>query len=210
MITKTVNLFTFGELSDKAKEKARDWFRECEAQDFGGHGELNEPAETAAKLLGIEFKRHSIKLHGGGSRSEPCIWWTLHVQGAGASFDGIYIYAKGSIKAVTSEFPKHTELQRIAQGLADIQKHYAYRVTALIRSDTRGHHLDIELGLDSIHPGGITDSDDESMRDLFRDFARWIYKGIEAEYDYRMSDEAIDDAMQANEYIFTESGKRGD
>ena len=69
MTTKTINLFTFDELSDKAKEHAREWWRECEAQDFGGHGELNEPIETAAKLLGIsrrgllnKIQRYSINL----------------------------------------------------------------------------------------------------------------------------------------------------
>jgi hypothetical protein len=45
------------------------------------------------------------------------------------------------------------------------------------------------------------------FRDLMRDFADWIYKGLEAEYDYRMSDEAVDEAMEVNEYEFTEEGE---
>ena len=40
-----------------------------------------------------------------------------------------------------------------------------------------------------------------------RDFAQWIYDGLEAEYEYRQSDEVIDEAMIANEYEFTEDGE---
>lgn len=212
MITKTINLYTFDELSDKAKEKAREWWRESEAQDFGSGGELNEPIETAAKLLGIELKTRDVKLMGGGTRQEPCVWWTLHVQGAGASFDATYSYAKGSAKAIRAEFGTDTTLHAIADGLAAIQKKYGYMLRASIKSDSRGHFLEADLELDrarfNISPyRSIADADDEAMRELFRDFAQWIYKYIDAEWDYRMSDESADDSMKANEDTFTVNGK---
>lgn len=208
MTTKTVNLYTFDELSDSAKEKARQWWRDCEAQEFGHFGELNEPIETAAKILGIALNTHAVGLHGGGTRHEPCIWWTLHVQGAGASFDGTYSYAKGSQKAIRAEFGTDTVLHGIADDLAKIQKQYGYRITAQVKADSHGHFLDFDFEFDGTK--GIADNDDESMRECFRDFARWIYKYIADEYDYRMSDESVDDAMEANGYTFTESGKRED
>jgi hypothetical protein len=213
MITKTIKLYTFAELSDDAKEKAREWWREGEGQDFGSFGELNEPVETAAKLLGIELRTRDIKLMGGGTRQEPCVWWTLHVQGAGASFDATYSYAKGSTKAIRAEFGTDATLHAIADGLAAIRKRYGYMLQAVIKSDTRGHFLDVELELDRSgfqlgHHRSIADADDEAMRELFRDFARWIYKYIDAEYDSRMEDEYVDDAIKANEYTFTANGKR--
>ena len=53
---------------------------------------------------------------------------------------------------------------------------------------------------------------DEAMEtlllDLMRDFARWIYKGLEEEYDYRLSDENIDERIGHGEYQFdAETGK---
>lgn len=210
MITKTINLYTFDELTDDAKERARQWWRDCENQDFGGHGELNEPIETAARILGITLKTHDVPLMSGKSRQETCVWWTLHTQGAGASFDGTYSYATGSSKAIRAEFPQDKVLHEIADGLAEIQKRYAYKVTALIKADSRGHFLDVEFGLDSVTPKDITCADDEAMREFLRDFARWIYKYIDAEYSYRMEDENVDDAMRANEYTFTANGKRED
>jgi len=37
---------------------------------------------------------------------------------------------------------------------------------------------------------------------------RWIYRQLEAEYTYRMSDEAIDEDIEANDYLFTVEGSR--
>jgi hypothetical protein len=42
--------------------------------------------------------------------------------------------------------------------------------------------------------------------DLMRDFARWIYKSLEQEYDYRLSDEAIDESL--GQYEFDEDGEQ--
>ena len=201
----TVKLFQFDELSDKAKEKARNWWRQCEAESFSSDGELTESAETAAKLLGIDLKTRPVPLHGGGTRYEPYIWWQLHVQGSGASFEGSYSYRKGSVKAIKAEFGD-AEIQRIAQGLADLQKKHFYRLTASIKADSR-----------FVHSGGMTiENDDASgetigeLRELLRDFADWIYKGIDAEYSSRMEDEYIDESIRANEYDFREDGKRSD
>lgn len=199
MTTKTVNLYTFDELSDKAKERARDWWRELEAQDFGGFDEINEPIETAAKILGIELRTHPVRLHGGGTRYESDIYWTLHVQGAGASFNAFYRYAKGSSKAIRAEFGTDTKLHAIADDLAELQKRNGYRLEATISSDHRGHFLSVDA-----------DKCESELKEIFDSFAHWMYKLIDAEYEYRMSDENVDDSIRANEYTFTDEGRRED
>ena len=40
-----------------------------------------------------------------------------------------------------------------------------------------------------------------------RDFADWIYKGIEEDYDYQTSDEAINESLSNGEYEFDEEGE---
>lgn len=212
MTTKTVNLYQFNELTDAAKEKAREWWRECEAQDFGAHGELTESFETAGRLLGIEFKQHEVRLMGGGTRSEPNIWWSLHVQGSGASFAGRYSYAKGSVKAIRSEYPEDVELNRIAKELASLQKKYRYSLTAVISTDSREvavHKYSMDVDLDN-YGDGVKEEDAKALLELMRDFADWIYKGINEEYDYRMTEENVDDAIRANEYTFLGTGERED
>lgn len=204
MKTKTISLYEFDELSPYAKERAREWWRECEAQDFGNYNDFNEPIETAAKILGITFKTRPVPLMSGKTRYESKVWWTLHTQGAGASYDATYSYAKGSCKAIRAEFPTDTKLHAIADGLRDIERKYRYRITANIAADHRGHWMMIE------YDAGISREDEETMYGLFRSFARWIFDYINAEWDYCMSDENVDGVIRANEYMFTVNGKRED
>ena len=46
------------------------------------------------------------------------------------------------------------------------------------------------------------------MIEALRDLARWLYRQLEREYDYLTSDESVDDAIRANNYTFTETGRR--
>ena len=47
---------------------------------------------------------------------------------------------------------------------------------------------------------------EDDIRQALRNFADWIYDQLEKEYEYRMADEQVDDAILANEYEFTEAG----
>jgi hypothetical protein len=200
-----VTLYQFNELSDTAKERAREWWRECESQEFGASGELNEPIESAAKLLGFTFRTHNVNLMGGGIRVEPDIYWQLGDQGSGASFRGYYQYVKGSVKKITAEFPQDTKLHQIAAGLADLQKQYRYGLTANIETSGRDvHKYAMCIAAET------TESDSGTLLTLVRDFADWIYKYITDEWEYRMSDENVEDAITANEYTFRANGKRSD
>lgn len=63
----------------------------------------------------------------------------------------------------------------------------------------------------------LTDAAKNKAREWFRDgqmenawmkdFARWIYKQLEPDWDYQTSDEAIEESINANEYEFTADGK---
>lgn len=49
---------------------------------------------------------------------------------------------------------------------------------------------------------------EEAISEALRDVARWLYQALGREYDYLTSDEAIDEAISINEYLFTETGNR--
>ena len=202
-----VKHYQFDELSDAAKERAREWWRDAERCDFGAHGELMESAETAAKLIGVEFNMREIKLMGGGTRQEPDIRWSgFYCQGDGASFTGRYEYRKGAHKAVRKEFPKDYELHSIADRLLEIQKDHGYKLCATIyQSGHYVHEHTMTAGTYRSDNGGLKCTDD-TVTDIMRDFARWIYHGLRDEYEYRMSDEQVDDSIKANEYEFLENG----
>ena len=54
----------------------------------------------------------------------------------------------------------------------------------------------------------VTQEDAEEVTQLMRDFANWIYKALELEYEWRNSDEQVDESILSNEYEFDEEGKR--
>jgi len=212
MRTVEIQLFKASELTEDARERARRWYRELEAQDFGSHGEIYEPAQTAAALVGIEFASNTVKLMGGGTRIEPDIRWSgFSSQGDGASFVGTYRYAKGSSRAVRKEFPMDKELHRIADGLATLQRSHGYKIEAQAEQTGRYVHSRTMYAYLLNPSDKLMEHESEvldPLNELLRDFADWIYRGLEEEYEYRLSDEAIDEGLEANEYDFTADGRR--
>lgn len=202
MRTIQTKVYTFEELSDSAKDKARDWYR----QGIEYEAEF-EPFETAAKLLGITLAR---------TREDgPNIRYSgFSSQGDGASFVGSYEFARGCGKAVRAEFGDDPKLYAIADGLTVLHTRYllAYGTTlvATITQDGRSYHkytMDINV-YEADGETEINKNDADEFRALMRDFAQWIYDGLEAEYEYQNSDECVDQNISDNEYEFDEDGER--
>ena len=203
-IEKTV--FTFAELSDDAKERARDWWRECVTQDFHYcSGWVIEDAEQVAAILGIEFDTRPVKLMNGDTRRKSIVYWSGFARrGDGACFEGRYSYAKGCAKAIRAHAPTDTRLHAIADSLLEAQKRAFYKLEA--SATHRGpycHSGCMEVNVShadsswrDVGPAG------ETIERAMRDFADWIYRQLEAAYDDAMSDESIDELIEANEYEF--------
>ncbi|MFA5898333.1 MAG: antitoxin of toxin-antitoxin stability system [Hyphomicrobium sp.] len=203
-------LYTFDELSDRAKEIARDWWRQCENDDFDAEYVI-EDAERMGAILGIEFDTRRVQLMSGATRTEPRVYWSgFSSQGDGAQFEGRYAYAKGAPAKIKKETGgTDSELYRIALDLQATQKRNRYRLEA--RTDCKraqySHSgwMNVEVWADTDRD--IGDAESEITRAL-RDFADWIYRQLESEYEWRMADEQVDDAILANEYTFDENGHR--
>ena len=124
--------YSFEELSDDAKETAREWWREQAMSDSDYSESVIEYAQEAAKLLGIEFESRSYRTSNG----------------------------RGPVLS----------------------------------------HSEPDICQDS------DEATEDALLAIMRDFADWIYSSLEAEYDYQMSDEAVDEAIIGNEYKFDEDG----
>lgn len=194
-------VYTFAELSDDAKERARDWFRGLGGPDDFEH--VIEDAQTAAALLGIEFDTRR------GSK-EPAVYWSgFYSQGDGACFEGRYRWRKGCVAAVAAEFPTDKKLQRIAADLYEAQRRQFYKLEATTQH--RGHYyhsgcmtVDVMHADDSYRDLGEAEED---VRQAMRDFADWIYSALDAHNDWYTSDEITDENITANEYTFTAEGE---
>jgi hypothetical protein len=200
-------VFTYSELSESAKETAREWYRKrIDGDNFYAECAYEEAAQIA-DLMGIDLcrTRTNTGIH------EPTIYYSgFSSQGDGASYECRYKYEPGALKAVTAYAPEDTELHRIAKALQDIQKRYFYKLVA--SSHLSGHYchsgcmrVSVEHSDDSYRD--ISDAED-TVAQCLRDFADWIYSQLENAYDWENSDEQIAETILCNGYKFTEYGDK--
>jgi hypothetical protein len=201
-------IYSFDELEDRAKEKARDWWRDMENR----HGSPDDfecvidDAVRMGKLMGIVIETKPVKLMGGGTREKPVIYWSLgYCQSDGASFDAWYSYQKGAVKAVTAECPKDTKLHQIAKDLAEAQRRAFYRLEAKVTAGRHDGYIGVVVTR-SDTGNDASEGDSSAIEDALNGFASWIYDQCRGENDYRMSKENVDESIRANGYEFDELG----
>ena len=128
-------------------------------------------------------------------------------QGDGASFKAMYLYGVGAVAKIKEYAPQDQELHRIASELQAIQKKCRYDLGSTIDISGSNYYHEMTMinnnwsNRDLVTEDTVDSFTDETL-ELHRDLARWYYKSLEAEYDYLMSDEAIAEHIEANEYEF--------
>ena len=177
----TVKVYAFAELSDDAKERALNAFRDINVEyDWWTYGAYYT-IRTAGKLLGLDIDGIYF------DTDLYCI------------FDASYEYVRGAVKAVRNEFPRMTDLHDVARKLQDLQKRHFYSLScAVTKGRTTNRYSCFRFG---------EDYDCAELGDIIDDFARWAQILLRDEYKYLTSDEAIQEAIEANGYEFTEEGK---
>ncbi len=194
MRTEALHIYTYEELSDEAKAKARDWYRKNDDNEYSEF--VIDDAKEVAALMGWEID----KVYYSG-------FWS---QGDGACFEGIMRYNKGCAKLVKA-YTNDAELNRIAKAWQDLQRQNFYALRASVKH--RGHYqhemcTEFDCG-DTRHNYGWLQNPEaeDDIKEIARDFMRWIYKRLEAEYEYSVSDEVVAENIIANGYEFTEDGE---
>ena len=205
--TMTRTLYKFSELSPEAQRRALEKQARFEAEDFDPEF-VYDDAATIADLFGLDLDTRYIPLMNGGTRPEPTIYYKgFYYQGDGACFEGRYKYKKGALKAVKEYAGQDKELHRIVKALQEIQRKNFYQLTARTTHSGYYYHsgcmsVDVERSDDK----EMTADAEDTVKECLRDFANWIYKQLENEYDYRTGEEACREAIEANDYEFTEKG----
>ena len=204
-------VYRLEELSDTARDKARAWYREG-GFDYDWHDAVYEDFQRIAEILGVDLKKRTVPLMGGGSRQMPCIWFRgFWSQGDGACWEGRYSYRKHASADIRTYAPKDTGLHSIADSLLAIQRCNFYQLRADVSH--RGHYyheycMSISVERDNPTYQDMTAGAEEAVIEALRDLARWLYSQLEREYDHLSSDEAVDETIIANAYTFTEAGRR--
>lgn len=207
-ITKTIELFQYGELTDKAKETARDWWLSC--RDESDFSCVIEDFAEIAELMGITLDTNYVKLMSGKTRSDPAVSYSVgYCQSDFAAFDGHYRYVPGAAAKVKAYAPQDSALHGIADALQAVQARNFYKLQASVKyhhyygQQVEVTHADDEYR--SIKPEDFTD-----VKEAMRDLSQWLYRQLQQQDEYLSSEEAIADAMEANEYTFRDDGKRED
>ncbi|WP_120632610.1 antitoxin of toxin-antitoxin stability system [Ruegeria sp. EL01] len=204
-------IYRLDELPSSAKDIARDWYREG-GFDYDWYSFVFEDFERICNILGVQLRTRPVRLYGGSTRQDPCIWFTgFWSQGDGASWEGYYSYAKGAPAAIRSYAPIDEDLPRIADALQSIQRRNFYQLRA--DSTKRGRYchancMDISVRRDSPTCQDMTADAEGTVIEALRDLACWLYRQLEKEYEDLSSDEVVDETIAANEYTFTGDGKR--
>lgn len=211
MRTIETQVYTFTELSEDAKERAREWYRRGMDYDTYWHEFIYDDANTIAEIIGIQIDTAPVTLMDGSKRYKPAISFSgFYSQGDGACFTGRYQYAKGSCKAIRSYAPQDAELHRIADELQAIQKRHFYMLDSRITQSGNYCHartMRVETYWDYSADGYPSIDTQDEVEQLIRDFADWIYRQLEKEYEYQNSDEAIDESIECNGYEFNDQGE---
>lgn len=198
----THTLYTFDELSDRAKNRAREWYRQG-ALDYDWWDSVYDDAAECGRILGIDIRQKPVRLMSGATRYDPSIWFSgFSHQGQGSAFDGSYQYAKGSVKAIKAHAPQDTELHAIAEKLYVAQRRSGFKISAVIKAQ-RDTWLETETD-------GPWQHDAKAVQEAMDDFNHWIFCRLRDEYEYLLSDESVDDSIRANEYTFDGAGNRDD
>ena len=187
-----VEVFTFAELSDNAKEHAREWYRQ--GIEFDATDTIECVILDAAKLLGITIDRPR------GRRTGYAIDWDTNP--IGAAFVGSWRASDVKPGAIQKEWPKESTLHVIA---ADLEAVAAEFPDAYANCDTgRGCFQRVEAMAcgDDDDSSELADDAMAAVVDALQSFAHWIATTIAAEIDYQYSDESI----EANGYEFTADG----
>lgn len=205
IIEKTV--FQFSELSDKAKEKAREWFRtSADSNDLDSV--ISEFVEIAG-IIGLELDTRSVRLMNGKSRQECRVYYSVgYCQSDYAAFSGTWKYKPGCLKAIREYAPQDAKLHAIVSEWCAMQKPNFYRLRAIC-SERRGNQYVNEVlrGYSSRYDEEAVNADIErEAANIVDQLAAWLYDALRVEVDYQNSDEYVDEGITTSGHEFYADG----
>jgi hypothetical protein len=179
-------VFKFDELTDSAKEKARDWWRRAsEGDNYFSEPTIDEVKGEIGKALGFDV--------------QEVYWSGFSSQGDGACIVGTWRAADVQAAKLQAYAPQDKELARIRKAMRAFARAHRSNTANITHRDRYCHAYSVNIE---------ADQDTDTFKEIVYDFENWIYRQLELNWEYENSDASIDDCMRANEYTFTAEGKR--
>lgn len=178
----------FEELTDDQKSKVIDNNRDINV-DFDWHEFCIDDCREIGNILGFEMK--NIYFSG------------FHSQGDGACFTGGFSHNKGFLDKIKKDYSSEPTLIQIASDLHNLYRKSFYSVNGQITH--RGHYSherSMSLDISNYYNDIKGHVDENEWLDVIADFANWIYKKLESEYEFQTSDEQVMESLVSNEIEF--------
>lgn len=192
---KQVTVYKFAELSDKAKEKAREWWRRASAGDLYFSEMPTENLVEIAAALGWEIDKKRI------------FWSGFYSQGDGAQFAGEFSAARVDVSKLAAFLAVDETLAGIAHQFKLIAEAFPQVEGSVKPHGHYSHEMATEFSDDfPAHTKGRIFA--EVWKDQTRALMKWYYSHLREAYEFEQSNEAVDDNITANEYEFTADGER--
>lgn len=196
--------FTFSELSDTAKQKARDAYTSGDYLYDEWWDSVYEDANRVAKILGLDIESTRVLKKGGTVLDIDISFSGFWNQGDGASFKGSYQFNPKAVEEI-NEYCNDEKLVRIATALTMMQLTQRLQglepfSATIKRSGNYSHSNTMNF---DIHDWGIDEigePDEDQFAQLMRDFADWIYSSLETEHDHLTSDEVVDERLDEEKF----------
>lgn len=196
--TTTRDLYTFDELTDAAKERARNWYREASAGDDFWSEYVVEDFREIAKLCGVRISGRNPN-----NRSGNGLYWCVGDRGEHASFAGTWYQSDMNEMKLKEHAPLDKRLHDIATALAAVpaEDEGAGLPSASISVSHRNDCMHVDTD-------NTTDDGREAATEALRDLADWLLCALRTEHEHQQSNECVEENITANEYEFTEDGAR--
>ena len=181
MRTIKTRVYTFDELNDTAKDKARDWYREG-ALDYEWWDCTYMDAETIGmKITSFDLDRNR------------------HAEGH------LTLSLAESCEAILKEHGETCETYKTAsEYLTQYNQLDNAKDEAIRTLSPQDIEDEKETELEDQFEDAIVQLADEYQQSLLEDYSIMLQR----EYEYLLSDQQVDESIRCNEYEFTETGKR--
>ena len=193
-----VPVYKFEELSDEAKETARNWWRE-DGLSYDWWDFTYCDFEEICQCIGIWLRD--------GTRGKQ-VYFEIGRPGEYVVFAGSWSFKEHSLEALDAYAPKDDELRSIAARLDEAQRQNGNALSATVsiaHNGARGSSIDVDVSRDNDED--IVGDADSDVRRSMEDLADWLMEALKNEEEYLLSDEAVDEVICANEYEFTACGE---
>lgn len=228
--TKEITIYKYGELSESAQQKAREWY--IEGMDYEWWEGVYESAKEEGLTLG--FHIDTINFSGFWSQGDGARWvgqidvvdWlkahapdTIGVSALIALINEGWIGGHVAVRSTASNYSHENtmdvgELYDVDDRLIDSDDFdEAELMTEYIEGQgifdgmTLANIRDL-INTDEANPYKLSNlaALDEAIETSAKDYAKDIYIRLREEYEYLCSEEMMLDHFEANDYHFTEEG----